>query len=133
MQFVLAGKWRDDAIDYLRSIATPNVVFTGQVENPTLIDLYTRSSVYVQLSRHEGFGLSVAEAMLAGCIPGVTRVGSLPEVVGDAGIYVDTKEPAEIARAIHEFWMSISRSAMLHATVSFGIFLLKTDRRGSTN
>jgi glycosyltransferase involved in cell wall biosynthesis len=56
--------------------------------------------VYVQASQHEGFGVSVAEAMLAGAIPVVTRAGALPEVVGDAGVVVDDATPAALAAGI---------------------------------
>jgi glycosyltransferase involved in cell wall biosynthesis len=56
--------------------------------------------VYVQVSLHEGFGLSVAESMLAGCVPVVTKAGSLPEVVGDCGIVCDSSEPENIAQNI---------------------------------
>ena len=100
VNFVLAGAWQDDAVDHLRAIATPNVTLTGWLTHEALIDYYRRASVYVQASLHEGFGLSVAEAMLAGCIPVVTRVGSLPEVTGDAGLLVDTPAPAALAGAI---------------------------------
>jgi glycosyltransferase involved in cell wall biosynthesis len=50
--------------------------------------------VYVQASRHEGFGLSVAEAMLAGCFPVVSSAGALPEVVGDTGVVLGAAAPA---------------------------------------
>ena len=40
-----------------------------------LTTLYAEDSVYVQPSLHEGFGLSVAEAMSAGCVPVVTSAG----------------------------------------------------------
>jgi len=98
--FVLIGAWKDDAINYLRAIAPPNVSFTGWVDDETLLDYYCKASVYVQPSRHEGFGLSVAEAMLSGCIPVVTQVGALPEVVGKCGIYLAAQDPASIAQAI---------------------------------
>jgi len=100
VSFVIAGNWADDAIDYLRSIATPNVTFTGRLSDEELNDYYRKASVYVQASRHEGFGLSVAEAMLAGSVPVVTRAGSLPEVVGDFAVFVDTADPKALASAI---------------------------------
>jgi glycosyltransferase involved in cell wall biosynthesis len=102
VSFVLVGNWKDDAIAHLRSISPPNVVFTGWLSDEELLDYYRKASVYVQASLHEGFGLSVAEAMLAGCVPVVTRAGSLPEVTGDCGIFVDTPEPAAIAQAIQK-------------------------------
>ena len=102
VSFVLAGAWRDNAVDHLRAIATSNVTLTGWLSDEALGDYYRRASVYVQPSLHEGFGLSVAEAMLAGCIPVVSRVGSLPEVTGDSAIFVDTPAPAVIAEAIAE-------------------------------
>jgi glycosyltransferase involved in cell wall biosynthesis len=98
--FILVGKWRDGAIDSLRRIATPNVQFTDWVEPQKLADYFSRARVYVQPSRHEGFGLAVAEAMLYQCIPVVTRAGALPEVVGDAGIYAESNKPQDLARAI---------------------------------
>jgi glycosyltransferase involved in cell wall biosynthesis len=87
VEFVVAGKDAGDgALESLRAIAGPNVSFAGFVSDSELDDLYRRASVYVQASQHEGFGMSVAEAMLAGAIPVVTPSGALPEVVGDAGI-----------------------------------------------
>lgn len=100
LEFVLVGKWVDDAAEVLRARATANVRLAGRLSDEELDQLYRRAAVYVQASRHEGFGLSVAEAMLAGCIPVVTRAGSLPEVVGDAGVYVDSTDPAEIAAGV---------------------------------
>jgi glycosyltransferase involved in cell wall biosynthesis len=90
VQFVLAGAWKDDSIDHLRSMATTNVSFTGYLSETDLIDLYKRASIYVQASLHEGFGMSLAEAMLAGCIPVVTQAGALPEVVGEYGFICET-------------------------------------------
>lgn len=98
--FVLIGEWKDDAIDHLKSIATPNVEFTNHVSETELNLYLSRARVYVQASRHEGFGLAVAEAMLRECVPVVTRAGALPEVVGEAGIYVDSTESSALAGAV---------------------------------
>jgi len=102
VQFVVAGKWEGDAVEELRAASPPNVTLTGWIEQDELESLYRRASVYVQASRHEGFGLSVAEAMLAGCVPIVSEAGALPEVVGDAGIVLsgDSPSPEEIAGGV---------------------------------
>jgi len=99
-EFVLVGKWKDDTVDYLRSIATANVTFTGWVDQDTWLDYYRRAWVYVQPSLHEGFGMSVAEAMLAGCVPVVSQAGALPEVVGEDGFYTPSLEPKVLAETI---------------------------------
>lgn len=98
VRFVLIGKHLDESIDYLKSIATPNVEFTGWVSDEELFEYMQKAKVYAQVSAHEGFGLSLAEAMLCECVPVVTDRGAIPEVVGDAGFYVpfgDAKATAE--------------------------------------
>jgi glycosyltransferase involved in cell wall biosynthesis len=100
VRFVLAGRWLDDAIADLRAAAPPNVEFTGWLSEDALLDLYRSAAVYVQASRHEGFGLAVAEAMLAGCIPVVVNVTAMPEVVGDAGILIESQRPGEVADGV---------------------------------
>jgi len=102
VKFVLVGEWRDNAIQNLRARAKPNVSFTGSLPRAELENYCRSAAVYVQPSSHEGFGLAVAEAMLAGCVPIVTRAGSLPEVVGDCGIYLPSQEPISIAEGIEE-------------------------------
>jgi len=100
VEFRLIGNWRDDAIDFLRSIATPNVVFTGRVSDDELKETLADADVYVQASAHEGFGMSLAEAMLAGCVPVVSKMGAIPEVVGSTGVYVDDLSPRSLAEGI---------------------------------
>lgn len=82
--FVLAGL-RDSAlfdakkqgadIQNLRIIPGPLSI------EKDLLDLYSKSSIYLQLSIDESFGLAVVEAMACGCIPIVSPAGALPEVV----------------------------------------------------
>jgi glycosyltransferase involved in cell wall biosynthesis len=102
VRFVLAGKWLDDSVDRLRAEAGPNVELTGWLSDDDLTALYRDAAVYVQASRHEGFGLAVAEAMLAGCVPVVTAVTAMPEVVGDAGVLIEEPTPEAVAKAVEQ-------------------------------
>ena len=102
VSFVFAGKWLDDSVEELKAQATANVEFTGWLSDEDLLALYRRSAVYVQASRHEGFGLAVAEAMLAGCVPVVMNVTAMPEVVGDAGVLIESQRPEDVAEGIRQ-------------------------------
>jgi glycosyltransferase involved in cell wall biosynthesis len=102
VRFVFAGKWLDDAVEELKAAAPENVELTGWLADHDLHAAYRRAAVYVQASRHEGFGLAVAEAMLAGCVPVVMNVTAMPEVVGDAGVLIESQEPAAVAEGIRK-------------------------------
>jgi len=100
VEFVVAGSWPDDAIELVRREAGANVRLTGFLEDAELDALFRQARVYVQASRHEGFGLSLAEGMLAGCVPVVTDAGALPEVVGDVGVPIASPTPELIAGGV---------------------------------
>lgn len=95
-KFVVVGKTSDDVQDKINRIFTrniiPNIEFVGYVSDEELLKYYQISKVYAQLSSHEGFCSVVAEAMLCNCIPVVSNIGSLPEVVGDRGLVVNHDE-----------------------------------------
>jgi glycosyltransferase involved in cell wall biosynthesis len=100
VRFVLAGRWLDAAVEELRAAAPANVELTGWLSDDDLLRAYRRAAVYVQASRHEGFGLAVAEAMLAGCVPVVMNVTAMPEVVGDAGVLIESQRPDAVAAGV---------------------------------
>ena len=102
VRFIHAGRWFDDSVDELRRAAGPNVEIKGGLSDDELAGLYRRASVYVQPSLHEGFGLSVAEAMSAGCVPVVARHGALPEVVGPHGVVLADTQPQTIAAGVQQ-------------------------------
>lgn len=102
VEFLLIGDFLDDSINYLRSIASRNVEFTGFVTESELVKYYQTAKVYVQVSAHEAFGASLAEAMASGCAPVVTDRGAIPEVVGNTGIYVPYGDSAATAAGILE-------------------------------
>ena len=58
----------------------------GRVSDEELRDLYRGATVYLDPTRYEGFGYGVLEAMACGAPVVASRVTSIPEVVGDAGL-----------------------------------------------
>jgi len=102
-EFVHVGKiYNQSAFRVLQSHAPDNVTFLGFVDDSELASLYQKASVYCQLSAHEGFGLSLAEAMLGGCVPVVTRAGAIPEVTGKHAFYTQAADPRRIADTIQK-------------------------------
>lgn len=128
--FFVVGAWRDQAIQYLHSIAAPNVHFTGWLDDTVLRNIFARARVYVQASSHEGFGLAVAEAMLSECVPVVTRAGALPELVGDIGVYVDSATAADVGQGVRQA-LSLTPSTGQNARQRIaGSFPLERRREG---
>ncbi len=76
------------------------VILPGFVPDDDLVYLYSRATALVLPSLMEGFGLPAVEAMACGTPVVSSRAGSLPEVVGDAGIYFDPTDVGSITAAI---------------------------------
>jgi glycosyltransferase involved in cell wall biosynthesis len=101
---VLAGKATDDAEPWLDRIGRPPL--RGAVRHVGYVDadhrraLFEGARLLVQPSFDEGFGMTVLEAMSAGVPVVASNRGSLPEVLGGAGLLIDPDQPADIARAI---------------------------------
>jgi glycosyltransferase involved in cell wall biosynthesis len=76
------------------------VVLTGFVPDGDLVHVYNQALALVQPSLMEGFGLPAVEAMACGIPIVSSRAGSLPEVVGDAGLFFDPKNVDSIAGAL---------------------------------
>lgn len=66
--------------------------------------LYRLATLFVFPSLYEGFGLPPLEAMASGCPVICSHASSLPEVCGDAAVYIDPKNTQDIAQKITELW-----------------------------
>lgn len=100
VEFVQIGPISVNLEEALGRKLPPNLTLEGKVSLDELINHFLSAKVYLQLSRHEGFGCSVAEAMLFGCIPVVTNAFALPEVVGDCGITLTSRNQQEVVKAV---------------------------------
>ena len=105
-QLVIAGKkaWLYEQIFQLtRDLKLEGkVVFTGFVEESEKPVLMSQAAAFVMPSFYEGFGIPVLEAMACGTPVVMSNIASLPEVAGDAGIYVDPYNIDSISRGIIE-------------------------------
>ncbi len=92
------------------------VHITGYVPRDVLTALLQGAAAFVFPSLHEGFGVPPLEAMGAG-VPVITsRVGSIPEVVGDAARAIDPYDPVDMARGMTEVLADASvRARMIEA------------------
>ena len=71
------------------------VRFLGYVDDDDLARLYSGAVALIFPSRYEGFGLPILEAMACGCPVVTTREASMPEVAGDAALYMKNPDDAE--------------------------------------
>ena len=101
---VLVGRWgwrteaAQEALD--RSPVRGRIRHLDYLDRSALSSVMRRAEALVFPSLLEGFGLPVVEAMACGIPVIVSRATSLPEVAGDAALYVDPSSPADIAAAV---------------------------------
>jgi glycosyltransferase involved in cell wall biosynthesis len=78
----------------------PNLKYLGYLNKEKLRAKYSEVQFYFQLSSFEGFGCSLAEAMLCGCIPIVSNVNNLPDISGEIGIVIAEKKIETLENSI---------------------------------
>jgi len=84
----------------LMELATNIPVHCLALSDQELRVAYSGAIALVYPSRYEGFGLPIAEAMACGCPVITSPVSSIPEVGGDAVLYVDPDAVAELVNAL---------------------------------
>lgn len=77
-----------------------DVIFPGRVEPNDLSALLSAAEMLVYPSYFEGFGIPILEAMYAETAVIASRTTSMPEVGGDAVLYIDPSDIDDIAHAI---------------------------------
>jgi glycosyltransferase involved in cell wall biosynthesis len=101
---VLVGRWgwhTETAQEALEcSPVRDRIRHLDYLNRDVLSGVMARAEALVFPSLLEGFGLPVVEAMACGVPVIVSRASSLPEVAGEAALYVDPGDPNEIASAI---------------------------------
>jgi glycosyltransferase involved in cell wall biosynthesis len=91
------------------------VHFLGELPRHRIAEVLAAGDVFAFASRTETFGLSVAEAALAGLPVIANDLPVLHEVLGDAAIYVDADAPGQMAAAINPVIADPTQAAQLAA------------------
>ena len=74
---------------------------------------YSGAAALLYVSKYEGFGLPILEAMACGCPVITCDNSSQPEVAGPAAVYVDDSDPAGLARAMRHVLDDSVRAEMI--------------------
>ncbi len=114
VRFVLIGRTDEATARELKSLA-PKLELVGELPYGEMVSWMRRAKVCCQLSYRESFGVAVLEAMACGCVPVVTRAGALPEVVGEAGHYVEYDDVGATVREIRSALKADGKAAMERA------------------
>src|SRR5262249_13822891 len=76
------------------------VRYLGTVSDETMRALFQEATAFVFLSAYEGFGLPILESMASGTPVICSNLTSIPEVAGDAALYVVDFRVEEIAQLL---------------------------------
>lgn len=79
-----------------------NVQLIPFVPYDQLREIYATHEFYFQLSTMEGFPSAPCEAMLCECVPIVSSVAALPNIVGDTGFVLKTKNLNDLVLLMHQ-------------------------------
>ena len=80
-----------------------DVIFTGYVIGDELVPLFKNADFFVMPSLYEGFGTTILEAFATGTPAIVSNVSSIPEIAGNAALFVNPLDVQDIAKAMTKF------------------------------
>lgn len=114
--FTIVGTYKPNFVLEVPS----NLHFLGVLSKENLRHEYRKAEFHFQLSSFEGFGMSLCEAMLCGCVPIGSQVNMIPEIIGNCGFILKHRDPLELFNLIHEI-LNITDKNILSQKAAFEI------------
>ncbi len=98
-----------------RAYTLGSIVHILQLSDDELVTAYSGAVALAYPSKYEGFGLPIVEAMACGCPVITCPNASIPEVAGEAAIYVNDDDVDALANALFEVQKPGVRNSLIAA------------------
>ncbi|MDZ8055542.1 MAG: glycosyltransferase family 4 protein [Aulosira sp. ZfuVER01] len=97
----VGADFTDEQQQYIQNHQLENyITYFGKPDKNTLVQIYNAADILIAPSLHEGFGITILEAMACGTPVITSNTSAMPEVAGDAAILVNPKDPQAISAAV---------------------------------
>jgi len=105
-RYIIIGKkgWNSDEVFEIveNNKNGEKVIFKDYISEEEKFTILSKAQCLLFLSRYEGFGIPILEALYCNTPAIVLNNSSLPEVLGDSGIILDDDDPLSISNAVKE-------------------------------
>jgi glycosyltransferase involved in cell wall biosynthesis len=105
-KLVITGRYRPREAEVSEKIKSSDVIYLGEVPAEDLVGIYNLATLLIIPSLYEGFCLPALEAMACGIPVAASNVASLPEVIGNAGVFFNPYDRSAISDAIYKILMN---------------------------
>jgi glycosyltransferase involved in cell wall biosynthesis len=93
-----------------------NLTTTGKVSHEKVAEILKSSDILLHPTRIEGFGLAVAEAMMSGAVPVVSKISGITDTIvanNETGILVKVDDVEEFSSAVIDLLSNPDRLAVM--------------------
>lgn len=111
------GTFTKEEREFIQSLNAVKFVSQQSFNDKTLPLLYQNALAFIFPTLYEGFGIPILEAFACDCPCIVSDVSSLPEVAGEAALYIDPTMPDSMTHAIEKL---ISNSTLRETLIQKG-------------